>query len=105
MFCEYIFCLRERPNQWLIPAHAGNTVTAAPAYCMRAHPRARGEYNFVGLSDDGAMGSSPHTRGIPVVEEKTIAPSSAHPRMRGEYVNIKGTTPPKGGSSPRARGV
>ena len=89
----------------LIPAHAGKTVLVhAPASYGAAHPRSRGE-NFAGLKDKlSSAGSSPLTRGKPVLTPPLIAlvrlipahagktsspqPRSskrrAHPRSRGE---------------------
>ena len=69
------------------------------------HPRIRGEHDVGGADDDGAQGSSPHTRGAPVGvevvgERAGIIPAYAgstrlcgagrrrfadHPRIRGEH--------------------
>ena len=89
----------------LIPAHAGKTVLVhAPASYGAAHPRSRGE-NFAGLKDKlSSAGSSPLTRGKPVLTPPLIAlvrlipahagktplrrrhrgREAAHPRSRGE---------------------
>ena len=48
------------------PAYAGNTSASPPMSCIRwVHPRIRGEYFLRTQPDLSAMGSPPHTRGIP----------------------------------------
>jgi len=59
---------KDRPgsNQWITPAHAGNTVLAfASGEDGRDHPRACGEHFFCGGDCDGALGSPPRMRGTP----------------------------------------
>ena len=89
----------------LIPAHAGKTVSTARAMSYtRAHPRSRGENRLREAAHPARVGSSPLTRGKPLIPEpdsdrrwlipahagKTGARSpgfvvgTAHPRSRGE---------------------
>jgi len=52
----------------LIPACAGNTSAASPAaLSASAHPRMRGEHEFIVMLDVWSQGSSPHARGTLVV--------------------------------------
>ena len=90
---------------WLIPAHAGKTITISKALAsLKAHPRSRGENRTRGIDSPGFQGSSPLTRGklvhgkggkariglIPAHAGKTRRGASrrcrrkAHPRSRGE---------------------
>ena len=109
----------------LIPAHAGKTVAsidqARPGW---AHPRSRGENDDPHAWEDYDVGSSPLTRGKPVVEfaadrarglipahaGKTEAarqagiPTGAHPRSRGENSFRRETAFVSLGSSPLTRG-
>ena len=110
---------------WLIPAHAGKTISSAPASVLsRAHPRSRGENNggFNWLAN--FPGSSPLTRGkplnhglkrlvdglIPAHAGKTLVSSScstraeAHPRSRGENPTDASRGSLLAGSSPLTRG-
>ena len=69
----------------LIPAHAGKTVAhVGKTFDGRAHPRSRGEN--CDPSDRGyrRRGSSPLTRGKPLVQTSLLATVWAHPRSRGE---------------------
>ena len=89
----------------LIPAHAGKTrQESANMLASRAHPRSRGENQFIDSGLKHSPGSSPLTRGkrssphsggarsrlIPAHAGKTsisldsTGPSRAHPRSRGE---------------------
>ena len=89
----------------LIPAHAGKTVCGfSPASPAPAHPRSRGENEYVPTNGDVLEGSSPLTRGkpsrrrtgrprgglIPAHAGKTggrhdgRSTQQAHPRSRGE---------------------
>ena len=50
------------------PAHAGNTLFAAPrALAAWVHPRSRGEYHFAIFVTPDVLGSPPLTRGILLV--------------------------------------
>ena len=63
-----ILPLRRRPLPWgrIIPALAGNTGTDfAGAAGTPDHPRSRGEYPRTVAAQDGVLGSSPLSRGIP----------------------------------------
>ena len=94
----------------LIPAHAGKTVPRSPQLSTpRAHPRSRGENEDVGLEQIGGDGSSPLTRGKPVIVAGNVAAGGlipahagktwpmpltsrarlAHPRSRGENFGIE----------------
>ena len=109
----------------LIPAHAGKTTHSGPSAApSAAHPRSRGE-NPVALSFPLILsGSSPLTRGKPLVERrprlslglipahagKTPPPRRpswtrpAHPRSRGENRVLGGEQVHLEGSSPLTRG-
>ena len=54
--------------QGFTPAYAGNTHKSLinPAY-QEVHPRIRGEYRSRTAFSRGALGSPPHTRGIPIL--------------------------------------
>ena len=90
----------------IIPALAGNTASSdSGIYAGRDHPRSRGEYKAVPLTEARAFGSSPLSRGIrgdvdlrripvriiPALAGNTSGVSSVardppdHPRSRGEY--------------------
>ena len=89
----------------LIPAHAGKTRSGIPAPGRRrAHPRSRGENNRSSRQFLPVYGSSPLTRGKPLMRAvaadrirlipahagktqaggRPHAPGAAHPRSRGE---------------------
>ena len=63
--------LRHQPaarhrHRGIIPAHAGFTATSSPTRVRRGdHPRTRGVYEKLLSGDNAALGSSPHTRGLP----------------------------------------
>ena len=109
----------------LIPAHAGKTFpVSTPFQSGAAHPRSRGENDFRFFGTLPPNGSSPLTRGKPLVQARRIREEGlipahagktsvssfsvcrrrAHPRSRGEN-DQAGITPPGGaGSSPLTRG-
>ena len=121
---------RRRFREWpgrtrLIPAHAGKTRQCPPWFPDRtAHPRSRGENEYVPTNGDVLEGSSPLTRGklvvnavitwwlrlIPAHAGKTwfvrifAAIRRAHPRSRGENLSVSGTPTGGVGSSPLTRG-
>ena len=109
----------------LIPAHAGKTTSwTAQRRQRRAHPRSRGENDWLRVWFAGTPGSSPLTRGkrfrggrrkgvhrlIPAHAGKTrpwrrnrpCAP--AHPRSRGENNSFDSFADSSAGSSPLTRG-
>ena len=109
----------------LIPAHAGKTtLTASPRGSATAHPRSRGENDATNKFADTLRGSSPLTRGKPVLTAglarcvglipahagKTAPRSSrsarwaAHPRSRGENRSAATARMRAVGSSPLTRG-
>ena len=109
----------------LIPAHAGKTVCGfSPASPAPAHPRSRGENEYVPTNGDVLEGSSPLTRGklvvnavitwwlrlIPAHAGKTcpcrarLLVEWAHPRSRGENLIVDRPANPQAGSSPLTRG-
>ena len=109
----------------LIPAHAGKTwPDMSEAELSPAHPRSRGENEWVQNSHRPFAGSSPLTRGkrhmfrvssarrrlIPAHAGKTdlsaqrAALDEAHPRSRGENVPLLASLPRFSGSSPLTRG-
>ena len=58
---------RQRPDNGIIPAYAGNTRISSPcSNGMRDHPRVCGEHPFSTLAGTGSPGSSPRMRGTPV---------------------------------------
>ena len=94
------------PRRRIIPAYAGSTPMAALIpFQMEDHPRIRGEHCCKLLAAPTACGSSPHTRGAPLVDTRgqkslRIIPAYAgstpsksprgktnrdHPRIRGEH--------------------
>ena len=110
----------------IIPALAGNTKSRRRMKTHGAdHPRSRGEYHSHGRLPDTVCGSSPLSRGIPMILScvtscsgiipalagNTLAPSvfgglvGDHPRSRGEYrfTSSRSEDPP--GSSPLSRGI
>ena len=109
----------------LIPAHAGKTSTSLNSWSgTRAHPRSRGENNLVANGVHLRSGSSPLTRGKPLVVNNEVAigglipahagktpwpPGSkgrvrAHPRSRGENGRRCWQVRRRRGSSPLTRG-
>ena len=109
----------------LIPAHAGKTDTGGVStYGHGAHPRSRGENDHVGVHCLSPSGSSPLTRGKPLVEpywigtmrlipahagktpRRAARPSRrrAHPRSRGENRCAAHSRTAAAGSSPLTRG-
>ena len=110
----------------LIPAHAGSTrwVWFGLVWCG-AHPRSRGEHCEDAASVPSGAGSSPLTRGAPIVggfgvavvglipahagSTRTVPTASpsrrAHPRSRGEHGHHATQDDPYGGSSPLTRGA
>ena len=109
----------------LIPAHAGKTPRDSPTSRRRwAHPRSRGENLPASQALYQPRGSSPLTRGkpllrgrrtkqlglIPAHAGKTASPSAptgtgtAHPRSRGENLPGRARDDPGPGSSPLTRG-
>ena len=110
----------------IIPALAGNT--SPPNTCANTtkdHPRSRGEYWPGPDGTPTPHGSSPLSRGIPVVEAynrmwERIIPALAgntvrsgswarsdadHPRSRGEYASRTRVSASGAGSSPLSRGI
>ena len=117
--------LRRRLRQRLIPAHAGKTSAPPGLTSSRpAHPRSRGENKDTRSGLWESMGSSPLTRGKPLVfgdllgNERLIPahagkttwttpcsrPTAAHPRSRGENGDPATIAISGGGSSPLTRG-
>ena len=109
----------------LIPAHAGKTCPCRARLLVEwAHPRLRGENEYVPTNGDVLEGSSPLTRGklvvnavitwwlrlIPAHAGKTwfvrifAAIRRAHPRSRGENLIVDRPANPQAGSSPLTRG-
>ena len=71
--------------QRLIPAHAGKTISVATALVsQRAHPRSRGENFITTMYGLGLRGSSPLTRGKPVVEFAADRPRGLIPAHAGK---------------------
>ena len=110
----------------ITPAHAGNTcLRTDTTFCWRDHPRTRGEYVIIPISDFFRGGSPPHTRGIRTGIRRNlwwcgITPAHAgntsycgskkdnlrdHPRTRGEYDIWDLTFGYQEGSPPHTRGI
>ena len=98
----------------ITPAYAGNTVHYQyQSRFYRDHPRIRGEYIVCILTSQTPVGSPPHTRGIPQLDDQSpviaritpayagntcsavlgVIPVQDHPRIRGEYENAAGHLP------------
>ena len=109
----------------LIPAHAGKTlVRRRPGRVRRAHPRSRGENHQEVTLVGACAGSSPLTRGKPLLGEagardRGLIPAhagktlrvhpwvhllAAHPRSRGENCVASAPGFRRRGSSPLTRG-
>ena len=109
----------------LIPAHAGKTERRRHGdYLPAAHPRSRGENSLPSVCAPGIGGSSPLTRGKPVVWDgvgrlERLIPAHAgktadalrqaghhraHPRSRGENDAALAELTREAGSSPLTRG-
>ena len=115
-----------RPDPGIIPAYAGSTSAAAPGEDGAPdHPRIRGEHQKDRSDYEKTHGSSPHTRGAPVVlpvrgpaigiipayAGSTCSPPrnsttrSDHPRIRGEHGPPMPVNSASSGSSPHTRGA
>ena len=110
----------------IIPARAGFTIGLRTSFLfLRDHPRSRGVYAQVHVSDEHFLGSSPLARGLRVRHPSHsrvlgIIPARAgftkkprtndcavvdHPRSRGVYKKSSQNGVPGQGSSPLARGL
>ena len=117
--------LGRRGRQGLIPAHAGKTVRLRSARTRPwAHPRSRGENSILSPALERRAGSSPLTRGKPIMAPEPAkvtglipahagktstcstsgGPEGAHPRSRGENTARPAAGPAAAGSSPLTRG-
>ena len=117
--------LGRRGRQGLIPAHAGKTVRLRSARTRPwAHPRSRGENSILSPALERRAGSSPLTRGKPIMapepakvtglipahagKTSTCSTSGghegAHPRSRGENLENLMVLGSLAGSSPLTRG-
>ena len=117
-------CHRHAPVVRIIPAHAGNSMSARISSSLRPdHPRACGELSLGVYQVAACVGSSPRMRGTPILRRalgnlrriipahagnscSTSAVSSAssdHPRACGELA--KPCAVSSVGSSPRMRGT
>ena len=90
----------------IIPALAGNTPHLLhQVKDKRDHPRSRGEYGGRSPRNSEASGSSPLSRGIPVIDQVTGEILPDHPRSRGEYPHALCIASCMHGSSPLSRGI
>ena len=110
----------------IIPALAGNTwENSGRVLSTEDHPRSRGEYYMKNRAVETARGSSPLSRGIPILRllrgtGRRIIPALAgntifflasipdvpdHPRSRGEYRSATVEPIFEYGSSPLSRGI
>ena len=119
-------CPTRRCRSRIIPAYAGSTGDPhQKGGRHRDHPRIRGEHEPCPLALCATVGSSPHTRGAPLVDgirqtlpriipayagsthlgASTCTSAKDHPRIRGEHINLANTRNPLIGSSPHTRGA
>ena len=110
----------------IIPAYAGNTFIHQRLSVFKGdHPRIRGEHVMSTASPKTRGGSSPHTRGTPILLGRVggrggIIPAYAgntfvaqpvqpdkrdHPRIRGEHLAVRLCLLWAWGSSPHTRGT
>ena len=115
-----------RRDRGIIPACAGSTAQVLPVHQdRRDHPGMRGEHSCRRSGSARPRGSSPHTRGAPVVPPRPVRPvgiipacagstrstprspqlSRDHPRMRGKHSVASRRVRKSEGSSPHARGA
>ena len=121
-----LYAERYRDGAGIIPAYAGSTLLSARlSPSQRDHPRIRGEHFNSAHYLRYDLGSSPHTRGAPLIvntpaKNSGIIPAYAgstfakcraervigdHPRIRGEHRDATGTQRGTPGSSPHTRGA
>ena len=114
------------PAPRIIPAYAGSTNGRRRKLPFdRDHPRIRGEHAQTALKTTIRAGSSPHTRGAPVVvappggfvgiipayagstRQERVARGAVqdHPRIRGEHAALASQAHSIAGSSPHTRGA
>ena len=73
----------------ITPAHAGNTRKGdCDGYSYWDHPRTRGEYYTLSAKITGDSGSPPHTRGILLLNRKTICQVGITPAHAGNTLSI-----------------
>ena len=110
----------------IIPAYAGSTTLRTSCTTgIWDHPRIRGEHDLQPVRDLFKPGSSPHTRGAPVVAGFGLVPGGIipayagstmgcpcrsirrrdHPRIRGEHDGSSHRLTLRTGSSPHTRGA
>ena len=110
----------------IIPARAGFTASRGPPRRRWPdHPRSRGVYKLLGLTEGKLFGSSPLARGLPMASLRVVyrvriiparagftpyrmrrcSPCADHPRSRGVYWSRILATLSRRGSSPLARGL
>ena len=88
----------------IIPAYAGSTGQESLSGVDQSdHPRIRGEHVHDSSYTDRSGGSSPHTRGAPVVRIPVGRPPRIIPAYAGSTVSMKSSTPGRG-DHPRIRG-
>ena len=114
------------PASRIIPAYAGSTMCRAMGITEKKdHPRIRGEHGPPTIGAPSTGGSSPHTRGAPVVcvaegvlmriipayagstrpPTRPPAGHADHPRIRGEHASFQMALRAAKGSSPHTRGA
>ena len=88
------------------PAHAGNTDKKLKSVSIYwVHPRSRGEYIPLRLTQSAVVGSPPLTRGIQAGDQKGDEWARVHPRSRGEYSLLVDPEYCARGSPPLTRGI
>ena len=93
-------------NHRIIPAYAGSTSgCSATSTTTTDHPRIRGEHCQMPLALLPWTGSSPHTRGAPVVDPRGQAGLRIIPAYAGSTFSRRRWTSVRRGSSPHTRGA
>ena len=88
----------------LIPAHAGKTArTGTTRARQRAHPRSRGENAHRSPPGSALSGSSPLTRGKPLIQARRIHAQGLIPAHAGKTARATSAAR-TGGAHPRSRG-
>ena len=95
-----------RVRRGIIPALAGNTGTRYTSHPLGPdHPRSRGEYTTAPPRGTARFGSSPLSRGIPVLEIMSVPAVGIIPALAGNTKAAPVDTRRGGGSSPLSRGI
>ena len=77
----------------------------APVTVGQDHPRIRGEHPSHVSTLISPKGSSPHTRGALLIQDRRRSCRADHPRIRGEHIQKQSADSTGKGSSPHTRGA